>query len=94
MDDNIVFGIGAIIALIFVLWLFVKILKGIRPMTKKELIQHEINKRAAGTDEERYRALGKSARAATKKGGWRGWFWFLIILGIIALLIFAALSKS
>lgn len=90
MDGNIGFGIGALVALIFVIWLFVKILKGIRPMTKRESMQYEINKIAAGTDEERYRALGKSARDSTKKGGCSGWFWFLVILGVIGLLIFAS----
>lgn len=88
MNDPIT-GITAVIALIFVIWLLVKITKSIKPMSKEEAIQHEVNKLTSGSDEERAYALGKSAREAAKKGGCAGWFWLFIILDIIALFLYA-----
>jgi uncharacterized membrane protein SpoIIM required for sporulation len=89
MNEQAITAIVGVVALIFVFWVIVKICKAITPMSKEEAIQHEISKHAAGTDEERAYALGKSAREAKNKGGCIGWIWLLIILGIIALFIFA-----
>lgn len=87
----IIFGIGFII--VFGLWkILMRILVKLK-WTEKHMIQHEINKLAAGTDEERYHALGKSSRDAVEKGGFRGWFWLLIILVIIGLLLYSVFSK-
>ena len=87
--DELLLGVGALVVLVIVISLIVKILKSISPMSKEESFQHEINKYAAGSDEERAYALGKSAKESAKKGGCAGWFMFLVIIIIIALLIAA-----
>ncbi len=87
--EQILIPIAGVAVLIFVIFILKKLLSGISPMSKQEAIQHEINKRAAGTDEERYRALGKSANKAAKKGGFFGKLLLIVILIIIGLLIFS-----
>ena len=62
-----------------------------KKMTKKDLIQSQINERARGTDKERWRNVGKSARKASKKGC-LGKFIVFVIIVIVLLALFDALT--
>ena len=90
--EGLLVPIGAGLALIFVIWLLVKITKAIKPMSKEEMIQHEINKRAAGSDEERARALGETASKASK-GGCLGKLLLLAIIIVVLLWLFSNFQK-
>lgn len=63
--------------------------KDAKSMTKKDAIQHKINRLARGTDEERWHAIGKSAKNAAKRKGIVG---KLILACIIIIVILVALD--
>ena len=80
---------------IFVIWIAGKAFLGMaksagKKITGKDMMQHKINKLAGGSDEERWHAVGGSARKAAKSGGCLG---KLILLGIIIIVVLAILSE-
>ncbi len=83
--DNIGTIVIAVIALFVVIRIIKSVTSNIKPMSKKESIQYEISKKAAGSDGERAFGLGKSARDASKKGGCLGWLLFIVIIGVVVL---------
>ena len=92
-DQVIVLGVAGAL-LVFILWLLKRIvgwIKGQPPMTEKEYLQSQINRVAAGTDEERAYHLGKNAREEfNRKKGLSLWFW--IILAMIGFFIYAQMK--
>jgi len=84
--QQVIIGVVVILAIPLSLWLLARLMKGIRPSTKKEIIQNRVDKLAAGSDYERARGLGKSCSG----GGWLG----VIALIIVGLLVFDAIMMN
>lgn len=75
-------GVGILVVFALGRWFFGMARADGRRMTKREMVQHDIDRRAAGSDEEQYRAVGKSVRGCGCLG--------FIALIVIGLLIFDA----
>ena len=90
MENLVVVGLGAV-GVIIVLYIIVRIAKSIKPMSEEESLQHDVNKFAAGSDQERYHQMGKSVKRASKRGGCVGWF---IVIAILAVLIILGIGRG
>jgi len=92
--------IAVVVVSIIGIWLLGKAFLGMakregKRMTKKDVLQQKINTRARGPDEERWRAVGKSARkAAKKRGGLSKLLLFVIFVIILLALLDAFLGNG
>lgn len=83
--------IGVIVVCIIAIWFLGKAFIGMakregEKITKKDMLQRNVDQLARGSDEERWQAVGKSAREAAKSKGCLG---KLVLLGIIIIVLLA-----
>lgn len=84
MNEQAITVILSVLTLIFVLWLLVKLTKKIRPMTKGESFQHDVNKYAS---EPTY-------NSGVTKRGLRFWIMFIIVVIVLILGLLLAYSSG
>jgi len=85
--EQFIIPAGAIVALIFVIWFLVWITKRITPHSKREAIQHEINKRASQQPD------GPGAGLKRKKGC-AFVFWLIVAIGVAYLLLSSGILED